>query len=80
MPRWYLHVHDGDKAILDPEGSELPSLAAAREEALIAARELLVDGLRSGRDRLYWRFEIADETGAPILMVPFSEMIRERGD
>ncbi len=41
MPRWYLHVHDGERAILDPEGSELPDLTAARKEALAAARELL---------------------------------------
>ena len=79
MPRWYLHVHDGKDAILDPEGSELPDVAAAHEEALAAAREMVADGLRGGKNRAGWRFEIFDQDGAPVLMVPFSEAIRESG-
>ena len=79
MPRWYLHVHDGAVAFLDPEGSELPDLAAAREEAIAAAREMLSDGMLTGENRLGWRFEIADETGAPLLMMPFSEAVGECG-
>ena len=49
------------------------------EEALAAARELVADGVRGRENRTGWRFEICDETGAPVLMVPFSEAIRESG-
>jgi hypothetical protein len=40
MPRFFLHIDDGTQRIEDEEGSELPDLAAAREEALVAARQL----------------------------------------
>ncbi len=76
MPRWYFHVHDGKAAFRDPEGSELPDLAAARREALAAAHELLNDGMLSGEDRRGWRVEIASEAGKPLIMVPFSELFR----
>ena len=79
MPRFYFHVHDGEKATLDNEGIELPDTAAVREEALAAAREMMSDGMRSGEDWLGWRFEIAGEQGVPLLMVPFTEGIRESG-
>ena len=78
MPRWYFHIHDGKEATLDQEGTDLPDLITAHEEALIVARELMSNGPRDGRDRSRWRFEIADETGAPILMVLFSEAVQER--
>ena len=77
MPRWYFHIHDGKEATLDQEGTELPDLVTAHEEALIAARELMSGGLHHGTDWSRWRFEIADETGAPILMVLFSEAVQE---
>ncbi len=79
MPRWYLHVHDGERAFLDLEGSELRDIVAAREEALATAREMLRDGFRAGKDRSAWRFEICDEDGTPVLMVPFSDAIRDTG-
>ena len=79
MSRWFLHVHDGTVAFLAPEGSELPDLAAAREEASIAARELVADGLRGNENRTDWRIEVADETGASVLVVPFTDAIRECG-
>jgi len=37
MPRFFFHIRDGATLIEDPDGSELPDLAAAREEAAPAA-------------------------------------------
>jgi hypothetical protein len=48
MPRYHLHVCDQEKVIHDLEGQELPDLAAAVEEAILAARELMVHQLRRG--------------------------------
>ncbi len=78
MPRYYLHIHDGEQFILDPEGSELAGLAAVRKKAVAGARELMSEGIRVGEDRSHWRFEIADEHRAPLLMVRFSEAIERR--
>jgi hypothetical protein len=44
MPRFFLHIQDGDRRIEDPDGSELPDLEAARAEAVSAARDFLRHG------------------------------------
>ena len=79
MPRYFFHVYDGEKATIDEEGIELPDEAAVREEALVAARELMSDGMLTGKDRTAWRVEVCTMTACPLLMIPFSEAIRESG-
>ena len=39
MPRFFFHLYD-DIVSLDPEGKEFPTLEAARQHAIKAAREL----------------------------------------
>ncbi len=34
MARYYFHIRDGNNLIRDEEGTELPSLEAARAEAI----------------------------------------------
>ena len=41
MARFYFHVRTGDDLTEDPDGVELPDLAAAREEALRSAKDIL---------------------------------------
>ena len=48
MPIFFLHLHVGHKLIEDPEGSDLPSLEAAKTEALEAAREIIADRIIAG--------------------------------
>jgi hypothetical protein len=43
MPRYYFHVEDSHTEI-DEVGVELPNLEAARNEAVVAAGEILRDG------------------------------------
>ena len=40
MPLYYLHIRNGDKLEVDPDGTELPDLETAFEEARKVAREL----------------------------------------
>jgi hypothetical protein len=42
MPVFHFNSLTGDMFLPDPEGEELPSLAAAREAAEITARETLI--------------------------------------
>ncbi len=51
MAKYYLHLVDGDDVICDPEGSDLPSIAAAREHALLSAREILAEAIKRKRSR-----------------------------
>ena len=76
MPRFFLHVRDGDRLIEDPDGVDLPTLEAAREEALQAARDLVAARLRAGEVVDGQKFEIADESGAVKATVAFREVIR----
>jgi uncharacterized protein YciI len=75
MPRYYFHVVTPSGPIQDEEGSDLPSLAIARKEAVKDARALMSSSILAGYDISARRMEIWDETGL-LLVVPFSEAIR----
>jgi hypothetical protein len=63
MPRFFLHIDDGTLRIEDYEGSELPDIAAAREEALGAARQLWAAAILGQYDIGSSRFVITDNEG-----------------
>jgi Domain of unknown function (DUF6894) len=46
MPHYYLHIRDGTELVEDPDGTDLPDLEAARQEALEGAREMLAAWVR----------------------------------
>ncbi len=74
--KFFFHVRDIESYDEDVEGTELPSLSAAVEEARQSAREMvaelvLQDALVDGR-----RFEIADEMGDILETVTFKEVVR----
>lgn len=71
MPVYYLNLRDGDVLIEDPEGSELPDLQAAHEEAVVAAREILSEKLKSGLILDGQSIEICDGSGAILEVVSF---------
>lgn len=74
MPRYYFHVHDGYSSI-DNEGTELPSLNAAREEAVQTAAGILRDSSQKLWAGEPWRLEVADGAGDVLLTVNFSVQI-----
>lgn len=71
MPRFFFHVRDGDGLTEDPDGSELPDLAAALAEARAAARELVAERIRAGKGPDGRRFEVSDAAGRTLATVPF---------
>ncbi|EHJ95331.1 DUF6894 family protein [Agrobacterium tumefaciens] len=50
MPRFFFTVISGKNILDDPEGSDLPSLDRAIEEALQDARALMSEAILQGRD------------------------------
>jgi hypothetical protein len=48
MPLFHFNSRTGDAVLPDPEGEELPTLAAAREVALATAREALIEAVKVG--------------------------------
>ena len=48
MPRFYLHLRQGDALVEDPDGEESVSVAEARDAAKAAAREIMSEEIRQG--------------------------------
>jgi len=76
MPKYYLHIRDGEQLITDKEGVELPSIVSAKGEAEEAAREILAAKVRSGDIIDGQEFEIHDAWGNKMLAVPFRSVLR----
>jgi hypothetical protein len=53
----------GQTTILDEEGVDLPDFSAARREALLSARELLSEAIKSGTSEVPDAFVIVDDAG-----------------
>jgi Domain of unknown function (DUF6894) len=74
MARYFFHVRDGSDLVRDAEGIELSGVSGITTEILLAAREVLaedewIDELTADRF-----FEIVDEAGKLVLVVPFVEV------
>jgi len=48
MTRYFFHVLDGERLTTDEEGEDLPDIAAAREEGVASAIELVCHSLHLG--------------------------------
>jgi hypothetical protein len=76
MTLYYLHIKDGAELLLDPEGSNLPNLEAARNEAIDGARQLISEAVLTGSPlRMQRAFQIDDADGYTLLSVPFTDAI-----
>ena len=81
MGRFYFHLRAGDELISDDVGIDLPDLSAAKREAMLTARELLVEAIKSGKQTVPEAFVIADDEGraldtislAAVLPAPFNK-------
>ena len=61
--RYFFHMHDSQGVVTDDEGSELPDLSAAQDEARLSARDFAIEGLKSGRGLSGRWISIADGDG-----------------
>lgn len=75
MPRFFFHIRDSESFEVDPEGVEFDSIESAVVDAKAAAREMMADMLRAGERVDGQRFEIADEHGKVIEIVPFRSVL-----
>lgn len=75
MSRFFLHIDDGTQRIEDEEGSELPDPAAARDEALTAARKLWGQAILKQEDIGACQFLIADSDGNIVDTVELDEAL-----
>jgi len=75
MPRFYFNLYN-DIATADVEGREMADLGAARSAAERDAREMAARSVQcEGYLNLAHYVEVTDESGKPVLRVPFGEAV-----
>jgi len=75
MSRYYFNVRSRDEFLEDEEGESFPSLDEARAHAIRAAREIMSARVATGRQPNHRTFEITDEQGRLVLMLPFLDAL-----
>jgi hypothetical protein len=78
MPRYFFHVVAGNKVIPDLEGTDLPDIDTARDEALKDARALMSAAILEGWDISGRSIDIIAESGTVVLNLAFREAVRQR--
>ncbi len=77
--RYFLNVRYRSRLIPDREGDELPNEEALRLHVLKTAHDLVfrtrMDAIRDWFD---CSFEVTDESGGTVLVMPFGEVVEER--
>lgn len=76
MSKYHFHLWDGTCLIHDPEGAELPDMAAVRDRALQTARELLAEEITDGKLPLYMRLDVEDEGNRIVHRLNFSDVVQ----
>jgi hypothetical protein len=71
VPRYFFHIQDG-KDIPDAEGLELAGLAEARNQAIVAAGEMIRTDGHTVWNGSEWRMEVIDEAGSTVFTRRFS--------
>ncbi|KEQ04761.1 DUF6894 family protein [Pseudorhizobium pelagicum] len=76
MPYFYFHLRRDERVDHDLEGAEFPSIALARQEAMMAAREIMAERLVKGEPLDADVFQIADADGAVLEEVSFESVLK----
>ena len=79
MALYYFHLRDGEDILLDPDGRALEGPGAIALCALIEARALISEEVRSGRIHLDQRIDVEDADGVVVHSLPFSEAVEISG-
>jgi hypothetical protein len=80
MPRFFFDYRGDDGRLQrDAEGIEFASLEAAYKDAIHAARDMHADACGEGKSLADHSFEIRDEFGQTLLVLPFSEALSRKG-
>jgi hypothetical protein len=77
MTRFYFHIKDKKKTVIDDIGIELQDLDAVREEAILSAREVMSQQVLSGKRRDGQSFVVTDDQGDIVLTFPFRLALKE---
>lgn len=75
MTRYFFNVKYSDRVLIDPEGSEMVSLAEARTEAHEILRDLVAASITSRATSTPLGVEALDEYGASVAAVSLEDVL-----
>jgi hypothetical protein len=75
MPLYFFHLRDGSDSLIDAEGLELDGPDAARQMALVQARDIISHEAMKGAINLRQRIEVVDTGGRCVATVSFSDAV-----
>ena len=78
MAKFYFHIRRGEELVTDEQGVDLPDVEAARNEGLLAAREILAEMLLHNEVVDGQEFQIANDQGELVATIPFRSVIRDQ--
>jgi hypothetical protein len=73
--RYHFHIRDREGLIADEEGSELPDLDAAHQEACASARDFAIEDLKRGATVEERKIEITAADGTLLQSVGVQEIV-----
>ncbi|HEY1747184.1 MAG TPA: hypothetical protein VGG11_10555 [Xanthobacteraceae bacterium] len=74
MARYYFHLTDGKQVLTNHKGVDLPGDAAARENAMVLARDLNHGSALPNWNWAGWFVAIVNENGDKVDDVPIAEV------
>jgi hypothetical protein len=75
MAKFYIHFRCRDKIDKDDVGIDLPTLAEAREAALLSLRELLAENIHADSKTPVDAAIITDESGRELMAIPAKDVL-----
>jgi hypothetical protein len=75
MPRYFFHICNGNGFVEDEEGCELPDEAAAHEQAVEGARDVMSGDLRTGELDLTSFIEVEDAGHNLVFTLVFADAV-----
>ena len=77
MPVFYFHLQYNAGLSRDDEGSEFPTLSAAKEEARTTARNMLIEAIKFEHKSVPNALVVADDTGRTLHTLRFAAFLPE---
>lgn len=71
MPLYFFNIYDGYSS-LDQDGTELPDIYTAQNEAIRLSGEILREEGGKFWNGVEWKLEVTDATGAVLFVLTFS--------
>ncbi len=75
MARYFFHIRNTDAYDQDDEGFELPGIEAVEKQLQLAVRKLVMQMVTHGEPIVGLSFEVADEKGDIVLVLPFESVL-----